>query len=39
MIDLADYRPYAAKERRGQERPLPMLRDIHLPADGLPLFT
>lgn len=39
MIDLADYRPYARLEKKGLPRPAPMLRDIHQPASGLPLFA
>jgi hypothetical protein len=39
MIDLADYRPYAALEKKGLPRPAPTIRDIHQPASGLPLFS
>lgn len=38
MIDFPDYRPYAAKEKKGEERPGPKVRDIHRSASELPLF-
>lgn len=39
MIDFPDYRPYAAKEKKGEARPHPYQRDVMLPASGLPLFA
>lgn len=39
IIDFSDYRPYAAKERKGIARPDPYSRDVMLPASGLPLFA
>lgn len=38
IIDFTDYRPYAAKEKRGEERPAPFVRDDN-PAINLPLFS
>ena len=39
IIDFPDYRPYAAKEKKGEERPDPFFRDIACPAESLPLFA
>ena len=39
VIDFPDYRPYAAKEKKGESRPDPFFRNIAQPASGLPLFT
>lgn len=38
LIDFTDYRPYASYERKGLPRPSPKKRDIHLPAEALPIF-
>lgn len=38
MIDFPDYRPYAARERKGEARPKPYHRE-DLPVDGLALFS
>ena len=37
LIDLADYRPYEALERKGEPRPAPTPR-ADKPVAGLPLF-
>lgn len=39
IIDFADYRPYAARERKGEPRPDPYFRDIAQSASSLPLFA
>lgn len=39
MIDFTDYRPYAAKEKKGEARPAPFARDTARPASELPLFS
>lgn len=38
IIDFSDYRPYAAKEKRGEERPWPLILPDN-PATNLPLFS
>lgn len=38
IIDFADYRPYAAKEKKGEDRPAPFVRADN-PAISLPLFA
>lgn len=38
IIDFDDYRPYAAKEKRGESRPSPFVHDDN-PATNLPLFS
>jgi transposase len=38
IIDFVDYRPYAAKEKKGEARPEPYFRE-DLPAANLPLFA
>lgn len=39
IIDFHDYRPYAAKEKKGEGRPDPFFRDIARPSSELPLFS
>jgi hypothetical protein len=39
IIDFSDYRPYAAKEKKGEARPDPFFRDTAQPASSLPLFA
>lgn len=39
MIDFADYRPYASLEKKGLQRPGPKTRNIHAPAEALPIFA
>lgn len=38
IIDFSDYRPYAAKEKKGEERPAPFVHPDN-PAVNLPLFS
>lgn len=38
IIDFTDYRPYAAKEKKGLPRPAPFVREDN-PAINLPLFA
>lgn len=38
IIDFDDYRPYAAKEKKGEPRPQPFIRPEN-PATNLPLFS
>ena len=38
IIDFTDYRPYAAKEKRGEDRPSPFIHSDN-PATNLPLFS
>ncbi len=38
IIDFSDYRPYAAKEKKGEDRPLPFVQADN-PATNLPLFS
>lgn len=38
IIDFTDYRPYAAKEKKGEPRPAPFVREDN-PAINLPLFA
>ena len=39
IIDFSDYRPFAAAEKKGEDRPAPFTRDIAQPASSLPLFS
>lgn len=38
IIDFSDYRPYAAKEKKGEARPAPLILPDN-PATNLPLFS
>lgn len=38
IIDFQDYRPYAAKEKKGEPRPQPFVHSDN-PATNLPLFS
>jgi len=38
LIDFPDYRPFASKEKKGEARPEPYIREC-APASGLPIFA